>query len=122
MGSLFRLTLSVMVVALLLVSVGPPSAMADDVSPEKTVTEELLDILRQVGTIDEDQYQSLKRRARQEEQERSHSKVVRGRGVRSERTVLGCHHEISSTKRFATDDLRLAAARRVAARTFKISR
>jgi len=70
MGSFFRLTLSVMAVTLLLAWVGSPSAMADDVSPEKTVTEELLDILRQAGTIDEDQYQSLKRRARQEEQER----------------------------------------------------
>ena len=55
MGSFFRLTLSVMAVTLLLVWVGPPSAVADDVSPEKTVTEELLDILRQAGTIDEDQ-------------------------------------------------------------------
>ena len=64
MDSLSTRTLSVMTLAVLLVGFAPRSAVADDVSPEKTVTEELLDILRQAGTIDEKQYRSLKDRAR----------------------------------------------------------
>lgn len=75
MDSLSTRIMSVLTLALLLVGFGPRSAVADDVSPEKTVTEELLDILRQAGTIDENQYRSLKQRARQEEQARVEAAV-----------------------------------------------
>jgi phosphate-selective porin OprO/OprP len=47
------------------------AARADDLeAAEKTVTEELLDILLEAGTIDDARYQSLKARARREEQRR----------------------------------------------------
>jgi phosphate-selective porin OprO/OprP len=71
-----RLPLTPFVIVLLVCS-GPPSAVADDVSPGKTVIEELLDILRQDGMIDENQYRSLKGRAHQEEQERVDAAVER---------------------------------------------
>ena len=77
MKSFSRLAPPLTLVGLFLIGFGPPSALADDVSPEKTVTEELLDILREAGTIDENQYRSLKRRARQEEQERVKAAVDR---------------------------------------------
>lgn len=67
----------VLALALLLIGFDSRVACADDVSPEKSVTEELLDILREAGTIDEKQYRSLKHRARQEEQERVDAAVER---------------------------------------------
>jgi len=57
--------------ALCAILLGPAgSAPADEVSEPKSVAEELLDILRAAGTINDTQYRDLQTRARAEEAER----------------------------------------------------